>query len=1268
MKHLLKKLLFTFIFTLLIGIGTITSAFAADRYWVGGTGNWDASTTTHWSATSGGAGGASVPALITDNVIFDSASSASAYTVTLTASSNALDLTIGNPASGALTIAGIFSLNIRGSLYIATGVLRTFTGNINFPAITTGKTITTNGLVLASPINFSGIGGGWTITDSLNNGISTISWSVSTNSMVFANGAVITCGTWTNGSGCGSLTMNSATLNIATTPWSAINLVTFNAGTGTIALTGAAAVSFNGSSKTYYNLSLSPTAAPTVAVAVTNLTSVGGNFTYTPSGTNTTLNDKITFASAITIGGNLNINGFNSGLKRCLLASTVVGTPLSITVNGTVSVVNTDLQDIAAAGTATWNLSAATGGSGDCGGNTGITFTTGSNKYWKGNTGLVSSATQWFTATNGGGSLTTPPLPQDTGFFDANSITLASQTITFNMPRVGSIDFTGLSTTFTLASSILSGELWRFFGSITHLDYITMSGTQAMYLVGRGSGNTLTGVSVARNLFIDCITGTYSSIGNFGVSGAFAFTLTSGTFDASLTGILDVTKFVSSNTNVRNIIMGPGTWYLEGNAQTIWDTGTATNLTIDPGTALVLPAYSGASGARTFIGGTNPAARINRLAISGASDTFSITSVMTKTFDVISYSGILGGAGPINCSGSFQIGLGTTRAYTGTITMSSTTTGNTFKTSGRQFAGPIIFDGVGGDWTLSDALTNTGATTLVNGTLSTADWGLNLGSFVSTSGSARTLNLGASVVSMTGVGTVWSATSPGFTLNPGTSSINLTSNSASNKQFDGGGLTYNNFWNNTLSTGTVTITGNNTFNDLKVDAGRTQLFSGGSIQTLTTLTATGISGSLVTLKSATSRVRFYLLNASATITNNWMSLTDSAVIGGATWNAGANTTFVSNNVGWANNPTMVRYWVPGGTGAWSSTTNWSLTNGGTSGASIPIGEDVYFTSSSGSGTSNIDVATTVGSIDTTGFTGSLSGFSTMNIYGNLTIASSVSYSYAGSMTYQFGYNTSRTITTTQTLAGPIIFSMQSDVVTLQSNFSTSSTSALNSGTVNLNGYAVSSSSTFTATGGSITFGASTWSFSGTGNLWNVSGAFAITPGTGTITFSDSSSTAKSFIGNGLTYNNFTTTGDNVTITGSNTFNTIVVSNAGLTNGLKFTNGTNTTVSNITSNGSAGSLARISSNSSGSAATITKLSGTISLDYMSIKDSIATGGATFYAGSHSTDVSGNTGWIFSAFGGSGGPTTIKHAVLETFSNLKTVGGGLKTGIKSIVGQL
>ena len=54
----------------------------ADRYWVGGTGTWDATSTTHWSNTSGGAPGFSVPTAA-DSVVFDSSSGGGGFVVTV---------------------------------------------------------------------------------------------------------------------------------------------------------------------------------------------------------------------------------------------------------------------------------------------------------------------------------------------------------------------------------------------------------------------------------------------------------------------------------------------------------------------------------------------------------------------------------------------------------------------------------------------------------------------------------------------------------------------------------------------------------------------------------------------------------------------------------------------------------------------------------------------------------------------------------------------------------------------------------------------------------------------------------------------------------------------------------------------------------------------------------------------------------------------------------------------------------------------------------
>ena len=53
----------------------------ANRYWVGGNGIWDRSTTTtNWSTSSGGAGGASTP-FTSDNAIFDANSGGGTVTV-----------------------------------------------------------------------------------------------------------------------------------------------------------------------------------------------------------------------------------------------------------------------------------------------------------------------------------------------------------------------------------------------------------------------------------------------------------------------------------------------------------------------------------------------------------------------------------------------------------------------------------------------------------------------------------------------------------------------------------------------------------------------------------------------------------------------------------------------------------------------------------------------------------------------------------------------------------------------------------------------------------------------------------------------------------------------------------------------------------------------------------------------------------------------------------------------------------------------------------
>lgn len=131
----------------------------ANRYWVGGSGTWDTTTTTNWSASSGGAGGASVPT-VSDSVFFDQAGT---YTVTMTGALACLDLAV---SAGTVTFSTgtTPTLNVRGGFSIIAGTVWGLTGTLTFSS-TTAKTITTSGVSLSGSVTFNGVGGSWQLQD-----------------------------------------------------------------------------------------------------------------------------------------------------------------------------------------------------------------------------------------------------------------------------------------------------------------------------------------------------------------------------------------------------------------------------------------------------------------------------------------------------------------------------------------------------------------------------------------------------------------------------------------------------------------------------------------------------------------------------------------------------------------------------------------------------------------------------------------------------------------------------------------------------------------------------------------------------------------------------------------------------------------------------------------------------------------------------------------------------------------------------------------------
>jgi hypothetical protein len=133
----------------------------ASRFWVGGTGTWDASDTTHWSATDGGGSGASVPG--------------SADTVTLN----------GNSGGGTVTV--------NTTVTVQSITCGAFTGTLDFSA-------NNNNVTLSASAAFSGSGSGvrtinlgngtWSLTTTTA-GVTPFSLNVTTNLTFSANSSTI---------------------------------------------------------------------------------------------------------------------------------------------------------------------------------------------------------------------------------------------------------------------------------------------------------------------------------------------------------------------------------------------------------------------------------------------------------------------------------------------------------------------------------------------------------------------------------------------------------------------------------------------------------------------------------------------------------------------------------------------------------------------------------------------------------------------------------------------------------------------------------------------------------------------------------------------------------------------------------------------------------------------------------------------------------------------------------------------------------------------
>jgi hypothetical protein len=520
-----------------------------------------------------------------------------------------------------MTLAGTQGLQIYASMTLYAGMIWSHTGALTFTG-TGVQTITTAGVsISATGVTTSYAGAPGTRTQQDN---------FTAPNAAFNNSA----GNWT---------LNGYTLSVKRFNTSNGNTRSLVLTNGTIQCTAAGNLTIWNSSNTS-GLTLTATNS-TVILTTTSSTNQSRTFPCTANFgafafNNLTINNNASYASislqsGATVNGLLTYAGSNANSQRLYVFSSVKGTARTFTVSSTPSLTNVDYEDFALSGGGSPYSGTSVG---DCGGNSGITFTAAVTRYWVGNGGAITDTAHWSTS-SGGATGASFPLPQDTARFDANSFSSASQTVTMGVEelRLGTFDWSGVTNSPVYANT---NATW-IYGSAHFNDQDILSLSDDIYFSGRGS-YTLSGMSAVAatlpNFTVDAIGGTYtlqSDLGNSGLSTSLRVTLvlTNGTFDAN-DHSLYLNAFSSSNSNARTLSMGNGTWYLSQVVTALWNCATTTNLTINAEGSMIEVQGSGVSSC-TFSGGgkTYNDLRINR---TGTGSILFIGSNTFNHFDDIS--------------------------------------------------------------------------------------------------------------------------------------------------------------------------------------------------------------------------------------------------------------------------------------------------------------------------------------------------------------------------------------------------------------------------------------------------------------------------------------------------------------------------------------------------------------------------------------------------------------------------------------------------------
>jgi gliding motility-associated-like protein len=501
-----------------IGLFFFYNSTALNYYWIGNGGNW--SSISHWATTSGGTTLHTQLPTATDDVFFDVNSfSLPGQAVNLNQPNNIAHHINWSGVLNDPSWNGIFpnTLKIYGSLTLVPNMFMNFTGQIHFSSTTVGQTITTAGKSFSAFL-FNGAGGEWTFLDSFNctGLLNLFAGTLNTNDQVI-NASGVYSGLYFGSSLLRTLNCGASVFNLSGgQPWSGLaSNLTLNCGSSII---NCSSTNVQFSAIGTYNDVNFTNAAGTATInggsfhdvdfagkATINGPANFHNVTFHKDGTTgpysqdiyrCTFND-LNFTEGHTYRlGVLTVNGNLHAVGSCLKLISIrpVGNSNTsyITFANPVHLSYVDLRSTLPIGAGPFIIDHSLPFC--CNG--GWTYqNTAANMYWIGNGGNWNDPNHW-SYTSGGSPAGCFPFQDNNVFFDANSFSQPSQSVTIDSAAYCmDMDWTGITNSPTLELPAQKGI--HIFGSLTlnpamNVNQVDGLNPSWLYLDARTPGETVT--------------------------------------------------------------------------------------------------------------------------------------------------------------------------------------------------------------------------------------------------------------------------------------------------------------------------------------------------------------------------------------------------------------------------------------------------------------------------------------------------------------------------------------------------------------------------------------------------------------------------------------------------------------------------------------------------------------------------------------------------------------------------------------------------------